>query len=50
MEPSDPFDLGLYWDQVQEPEADSLNDLCDCGYPYVTCPQPEICKDDSNVL
>jgi hypothetical protein len=46
---TDPFDLGLYWDDEEDPEADSIldmekSDMCDCYLPYVTCPEPEICK------
>lgn len=26
---TDPFDLGLYWDDEPEEEADSLNDVVD---------------------
>lgn len=51
MEPNDGFDISYDWDREAylEAEADSIldmekSDMCDCYLPFVTCPEPEICK------
>lgn len=51
MEP-DPFEIEYDWDReaYEEREADSLNDMCECYLPFVTCPQPEVCKESKDGL
>jgi hypothetical protein len=51
MEPNDGFDISYDWDREAylEAEADSINDMCDCDMPWITCPQPGICKDKKDI-